>query len=319
MEIANVGDYYRSNGDSTYTYYRYTYYDGANYHYTVYPYTVKHVTNSFDWNYYGVYDENTAYSFNELNYSWDGSKYTVWYNIPYKYTKIGDLEIGDVKNIESITAECNASGNPEKVFFADEDDAYLKIDYTADGLYPTKANIFYKDDEDNWQKEDDSLTFAYDAQKRLVAINKSMYDHDTTVVKFVYDENSNPVEIWVWNDELTGYYDYVDPFQNTTNPWQEGDEIIEPEGLQLMATIDYDYAYKNFLGNTIGAIIPALKNLKIYNAPIRVNYTRDYAHGTIDYSNFNDGGYPESVKVNVYEGAENAYSLELGINYITKE
>jgi hypothetical protein len=189
----------------------------------------------------------------------------------------------------------------------------------------TKGEAYYKDG-DTWTKEDEYLTFEYNTDNQLATVTLHEEEMDTVVFKTLYDDNGNPVEIWAWSDEVTYWYDYFDPWNNPEDPWQDGEETLVEEGLQLVATIEYEYSYKNFFGNTLGALIPVLDKYKLYNAPVKISYARENIYGAITYSNFNESGYPETVVANLYgmmslrkASAPSNYSIELGLEYIVRE
>lgn len=323
----NIGNYFVQNpGDTTFRYYQYSHFNGSGYNYAIYPHAIKrfYATGvSYPSTLYAVQNADTAYEFQIILSQSVAGGYDVWYRVYYTYILENAYEVGDIAHTETFSMECNASGNPVKVY--PDDDYYIQMTYNSmDQLI--KGEAYYKDG-DTWTKEDEYLTFEYNTDKQLSTVTFHTEESDTVVAKTVYDDNGNPVEIWAWSDEVTYWYDYFDPWNNPEDPWQEGEEVLVEEGLQLMATVEYDYSYKNFFGNTLGAIIPVLDKYKLYNAPVKISYAKENIYGSLTYSNFNESGYPETVVTNMYGysiyrkkgGDPDNYSIELALEYIVRE
>lgn len=325
IRVDNIGNYFVQNpGDTTFRYYQYSYGSAGNYHYNIYSHAVKrfYATGSYPSYFYAAHNTDTAYRFEQISAQSVTGGYDVWYRVYYTYILENAYEVGDIAYTETFSMECNASGNPEKVY--PDDDYYIQMTYNSMDQV-TKGEAYYKDG-DTWTKEDEYLTFEYNTDNQLATVTLHEEEMDTVVFKTLYDDNGNPVEIWAWSDEVTYWYDYFDPWNNPEDPWQDGEETLVEEGLQLVATIEYEYSYKNFFGNTLGALIPVLDKYKLYNAPVKISYARENIYGAITYSNFNESGYPETVVANLYgmmslrkASAPSNYSIELGLEYIVRE
>jgi hypothetical protein len=318
--VSNLGDFYKKNkGDSTYRYYKYSYGSPGSYHYTVYPYTVIHAFSSppnITYSYYAKYNDNIAYSFDYLaDYSKITSGVTSYFVVHFisaKYTKTGVLNIGDIESTTNTKIENNSNGNPANIYY--EDDHYVKLTYNS-GTLVTRADD-YENINGTWVKSDFYFTVEYNPNNLVSSIKKNYSNKSPEeIFKTVYDANGNPIEIYSWNGAIYSDWGYFDPFTNPNDPWTA---VIVPEGLQLIAKVEYDYAYKNFFGNSISALFPELQNYKIFNAPIKISHAQSMGYGWIDYEKFNDSGYPESIKASLYD-TEFALGLQFNISYIKKE
>ncbi|HPT21550.1 MAG TPA: hypothetical protein PLR88_06360 [Bacteroidales bacterium] len=329
---AHTNFYYTSNAnDTTYTLHLPS---GSSYFY-VYPLVVKHTVSELPSDlsgYYAAYNSDTAYHFNYLTWSSQTTAgvttYSIWYNIDYKYFKTGEYNIGDVKFSESVNTECNADGNPVKVSYGS--DTYAQLTY--DGTFIAKGELYNKDDAGEWQKLSKYLTFEYNSSKLLKSVWLNETGKDPLEIgRTEYDEKGNPVKIYAIGDEVST--SYFDPFSHPENPWQDV-IVYENNTLQLVAEIEYNYDYKNFFGNSIDALFPFLKNYNVMNAPVKVSDATSLSYMWLDYSTFNDSGYPEMLTCNVYSKdsytkkssatAKKDYmpsniNLELSISYITKK
>ncbi|MFO7370277.1 MAG: hypothetical protein R6X09_08420 [Bacteroidales bacterium] len=324
IRVDNIGNYAVQNpGDTTFRYYQFSYTSGSNYHYNIHPHAIKrfYATGvSYPSYFYAAQNADTAYRFEQIRAQSVTGGYDVWYRVYNTYILENTYEVGDIAYTETFSMECNASGNPEKVY--PDDDYYIQMTYNPMDQV-TKGEAYYKDG-DTWTKEDEYLTFEYNTDNQLSTVTFHTIESDTVVFKTVYDDNGNPVEIWAWSDEVTYWYDYFDPWNNPEDPWQDGEEVLVEEGLQLMATIEYEYSYKNFFGNTLGALIPVLDKYKLYNAPSKISYAKENIYGSLTYSNFNESGYPETVVANLYgmfgirKSTSENYSIELGLEYIVR-
>lgn len=331
-DAIHTSDYFIANSnDTTYSYYKY--YGG--YDFWEYPLAVKHTLSVLPSNltgYYARYNDDIAYHFNYLTYSSETvggiTTYTVWYYIDSKYTKTGEYNTGDPHRTKSINTECNADGNPVKVYYGS--DSYVQLSY--DGTFIARGELYSKDDAGAWQKLDKYLSFEYNSSKLLksVWLNETGKD-PVEVARSEYDEKGNPVKIYAIGDEVTT--SYFDPFNHPEDPFQDV-IVYEDNTLRLFAEIEYNYDYKNFFGNSISAMFPFLQNYNVLNAPVKVSYGAGLSYMWIDYSTFNDSGYPEMMTCNIYssEGVLKSnnialkrisrptnYIVELSLSYITKK
>jgi hypothetical protein len=248
-----------------------------------------------------------------------GGNYEVWYNARWKYTKSGSHNIGDVKKSKNYNIECNASGQIEKIYENGlTPDRYLYLTYNSLGAV-TKSQEYIKSGSD-WVKSGNELVYVYNSKNLLDSVKRIYPDNHFSVrTRLVYDQNGNPTEIYAYMDKVISNMDYYDPIDYPTDPWRENRVVTQEEGLRLIAKFEYDYAYKNFLGNSISAILPAMENYKFFNAIKRVSGTETMANASFEYKDFNDKGYPETIIMDTYD--EELYNIRIdnAIEYITKE
>lgn len=300
----------------------------TNIRYNKYPNALKKTYTSYPennrWQYIEVVDANTAY---EYNYFKDNSStidnvttYEFWYYKAAKYTKTGFFNIGDIRTTQNNQIENNAAGHPEKIYEtangASTPNRYVQLTYNTAG-YVIRADEYNKTS-DTWVKNSIYLTFEYNTSNLVASVKRNYSDGKTEeVYKNVYDKNGNPVEIYAWGGEIRSYYDYFDPIGNPTDPWVNNYNVTVPEGLQLVSKVEYDYSCKNFLGNSIGAIMPELQNYKIFNAPIKISSTQSANYLWVEYGGYNDSGYPEMLTVNTYNSGT-TYRLQFDVKYVKK-
>ncbi|MFW5872862.1 MAG: hypothetical protein ACOCVN_02635, partial [bacterium] len=151
---------------------------------------------------------------------------------------------------------------------------------------------------------------------------KHMPANDSTVViqKADYDQNNNPVAIYRYMDEMTEWSWVGWQFNPDTQELEPVHEnVIAEAGLRQIASIEYNYDFKNFFGNTLEALVPELKNYKVYNAPKKISMTGSFNFGSAEYSDFNDGGYPDKVVFYGFEGKEYSTRLEVSLSYDVKQ
>jgi hypothetical protein len=110
-------------------------------------------------------------------------------------------------------------------------------------------------------------------------------------------------------------YNQFDPWTNPSDPY--GGTVVRPAGMYLFATLEYTN-YKNFFGNTIGSMFPGLGAYNFVNAPKRVAYANSVTFGSIEYKDFNEFGYPQTIVANATSDGEGSIRIELTANYIKK-
>lgn len=95
---------------------------------------------------------------------------------------------------------------------------------------------------------------------------------------------------------------------------------IREAGLYKVAMIEYNYTFKNFLGNTITALVPELEGYKIVNAIKRVTTPNSYSFANIEYKEFNEFGYPQRMQMDAAdaEGGDYGANFEVLLNYKVK-
>ena len=194
----------------------------------------------------------------------------------------------------------------EKMEMLDRDnnvEAYQEMTYNQDGLL-TQMDMF---DINDGMEESTTVTsnfgrvvMTYSGNLLTLVQYEELGDDGavtatTDISKFVYDEVGNPVEIWA----IAGY-DAGDGYNFITDP--SGKIVIETidDQLQKVVGIEYNYTLPNFFGKTLEYMIPELKGLKIKNAPVRITQSGFFNFASMEYFNFNEGGYPAKVKMEVY-------------------
>ncbi|MDX5437540.1 MAG: hypothetical protein LPK03_10120, partial [Pontibacter sp.] len=136
--------------------------------------------------------------------------------------------------------------------------------------------------------------------------------------KAVYDSNGNPTAVWAWQPAV---YDYSWKLDVSTGQWVPTSKLIREAGLHKVANIEYETAYKNFLGNTITALVPELEGYRIVNAIKRVTVHNSYTFANIEYKDFNENGYPRRMKMDAsYIESDDTFSInyEVVLNYKVK-
>lgn len=68
----------------------------------------------------------------------------------------------------------------------------------------------------------------------------------------------------------------------------------------------------------MGAMFPGLGAYNFVNAPKRVAYANSVTFGSIEYKDFNEFGYPQTIVANAASNEAGSIRIELVANYITK-
>lgn len=242
----------------------------------------------------------------------------IMFTLDYKRTIDGVYEIGDLCSETFVTLEYDSDGILVKTFSKSQKDAspemYTEYFYDSNNIAKTQVYISV---DGNWEKKDTFILFNYNNSNLLSEfVRVDDKGVKTTISKIIYDQEGNPTELFrllgdVYNDPYsneiinpeTGLYEYYEDF------------IIHKGGLYSFAKIEYNYKMKNFFGNTFSCIIPELTDLKYNNAISRVVISNSINAGNIEYSDFNDGGYPTTMSF-IGGGSVGSYSGQLKVEYI---
>lgn len=250
----------------------------------------------------GYYKEsdNVVYGMNyESFYTNSGSEY--WYIAYRKYTKTGTYQIGDKTSEKSYQIECNDNNQIVKAYSSDT--RYIQYTYANSKL--SKAEEF-----ENNTSTSQYVTFIY-TNGLLTSVKD---EDDIEIMKTEYDSNKNPIAIYAYYGATTG--EVFDPWSDPNDPWKEAERF--EAGLRLLAKIEY-YDYKNPLGNTVGAVWSILNDYKINNAIKRVTTVEGMGLASIEYADFNQYGYPETMSGKGTAFGEESLYLEFLLEYAVKE
>lgn len=302
------GTFYTEGGtDGLYTLYVYSNQNGGTYNYFRYPNAVK-TTTALPGGYGFVkYSENIVY-YSSTSISVPGST-DFWYKAGERYIKMGVTNPGDVISTENYTIETNADGLVSKSINTTKQ---RSITFTYNAAKKVSQAVEHIN-----TVVGRTMNYEYNTANQLVSVKEVEGGTTTEVVKAEYDANGNPVKIYTYQSALRAdRYNEFDPWDNPTNPWEP---VTRPAGMYLFATLEYTN-YKNFFGHTFGAVFPGLGAYNFNNAPKRVSYANSVTFGSIDYKDFNEFGYPQTIVTNAASTADGSGSvrIELSANYIKK-
>ncbi|MCD7936694.1 MAG: hypothetical protein LUG98_07525 [Tannerellaceae bacterium] len=152
-------------------------------------------------------------------------------------------------------------------------------------------------------KKQEILSFKYEGEK--LKFIDAPFANVTEFAKFEYDSKGNVREMLVHSGKLKGQgvedilyslglittYTYYDPeLGRVVYGYKYSDDYVST------VKISYNYGYKNFMNHTLVAANPILSFFKFENAIEEINWS---GHGSCllaEYSNFNEGGYPQRIK-----------------------
>lgn len=312
-----------SNGDGTYKVYRYksVYTESSNVSYDAYYYY-----EVFDVCY--VYDTYQSRSKSEkisndqfkIYYSKFGSfniegesTYKHFHYLSLTRTITGFYDIGDLVTETSTELEYNSSNQLEKIYESREEgeeaSAYMQNYYAADNIVKTER---YNKEGNNWVKDETYLSFEYNSQNLLLqTIEHDAEGNEKVIAKIDYDQEGNPIEIFKYMNEEVDEDDWIiDP----TTGLGSSQNVVAEAGLYSVAKLEYNYTMKNFLGNTFAGLFPELYGFNFNNALKRVSISNSINAGAIEYKDFNDGGYPETMEFIGY-GEDESFVGQLKIEY----
>jgi YD repeat-containing protein len=304
---SNKGNFYTEGGtNGLYTLYVYSYLSGGNYIYYKYSNVYKASAALPNYNNYVKYSETVVYG-TSSQITVSGSIF-YWYQVYAIYTKTGVTNVGDIVSTDSYTIETNSDGLISKASNTAEP-RYVTFSYnTAKKVSQCVEYI------NNVAGK--TMNYEYNASNQLISVKQQDGATTTEMMKAEYDANGNPTKIYTYQSELYSYeYNQFDPWSNPSDPWGNG-TVVRPAGMYLFATLEYTN-YKNFFGNTIGSIFPGLGAYNFVNAPKRIAYANSLAFGSIEYKDFNEFGYPQTIVTNATSD-EGSIRIELAANYIKK-
>lgn len=322
------GDYHKtSNGDGTYTlYYFYsTRWENNSQKYIYQKITSKAIVVGSSDPEYQQHEivrkkSETEYFYYTAAYDWrqENQKAFVLREI---VTVNGRISAGGVERRRVVDVDTDGQGRVTKSYEAkgagEQPSRYVSYEYNAAGLVKT-TKVFVKNAKGAWVASGEFETYTYNSDNRLISIVRTFADGTTQEVqKATYDKNGNPTEIWAWQPAEREYRWEMDPVTG-----ERGTIVtVRKAGLHKVATIEYDYAFKNFFGNTIMALVPELDGYKVVNAIKRATVPNSYSFGHVEYKDFNEHGYPRRMVMNASGDVgdfDNAAHLEVVLNYKVK-
>jgi hypothetical protein len=313
-----------SNGDGTYTYYRYNTQRGTQYVYFKYEKALLISSDDpeyYNWEIIREKENGEFYYYSYLdsfNYNANQRVFPLNSIITFQKISAGDVESTSVMDVET-DAQGRITRQYDAVNTGGQPTGYQAFEYSSSGQVKTTKN-YVKDSQGQWVANGTYETFTYDANNHLISTVRTYADGTTREIqKAVFDKNGNPTEIWAWTPVEQEYYWGRNPETGATGYYSK---IIRPAGLNKVAILEYDYTYKNFLGNTITALIPQLEGYKVVNALKRVTAPNSFSFANIEYKDFNEYGYPGAMLLDATDGEDGvlneSMNLYLKLNYIVK-
>ncbi len=313
------GSYYvEEDAEETgmYTYYSYYGMSGSQYMYYAYPKSWFEPEDEVEYGYpyyHRVADEDSLF-YKSYSYQWitvDTEYGRVYYNS--QKIRITDVyEAGEIMDTARTKLTLRDDDLIEKVELLDwngEVGGYIELTYDGDDLV-TLADIYDLYDPTKGDGIDPDtahyaqVQFIY-TDNLLTKLNFAYLNpEDETVeelielVEIVYDEVGNPTEIWA----IPGYSDDEEYIVSVDGSGRVSIDIREDEMIKFVE-IEYDYTLPNFFGESLESLIPELKGLKIKNAPVRLVHSGFFNFVNMEYSDYNQGGYPAKVKMEAYIGS----------------
>lgn len=157
---------------------------------------------------------------------------------------------------------------------------------------------------DETQKRIQILSFEYNADNNISIIH-APYHGVKNVAKFTYDSRKNPIELSVNSSYLAGKgYDDLFCVLGLAYRYKIYDEtagaIVEKikytDGYTPLLKIQYNYNLKNFMNHTLTATNPLLEGFNMNNAISEMGWAGHGSCFMLEYSNYNEGGYPTRLK-----------------------
>lgn len=253
-----------------------------------------------------IYNHN----FSEFNISRVPTQKHIYYHYLTR-TITGVYEIGDPFNESYSSIEYNSSGNIDKIYKATvegaEANSYAKNCYDANGNCIQIDQYILKDGK--WLKDDFYITHEYTTQNFLSKTTEHLADgRENDVLKVIYDNESNPIEIFKYFSSVLRGWDYNNVVDPETGLWVGEEDILHEAGLYSYIKVDYNYNMKNFFGNTLGVVFPELYGFNFNNAIKSIAVSNTMRAGSIEYKDFNDGGYPQIMEYIISGDIEDDYS-----------
>jgi len=236
------------------------------------------------------------------------------YRYSFTRTITGVYEIGGLMSETFTELEYNSSNQLEKIYESREEgeeaSSYMQNYYASGNIIKTEC---YDKEGNGWVKDARYLSFDYNAQNLLTqTIEHDAAGNENVISKIDYDQEGNPTEIFKYSGEQVEERWMVDP---ATGIGRHKDIVVAEAGLYSFAKLEYNYTMKNFLGNTFAGIFPELYGFNYNNALKRVSISNSMNAGAIDYKDFNDGGYPETMEFIGSSGDGESFVGQIKIEY----
>lgn len=322
-----------ANGDGTYTYYIFDYSSGSDHYYDSYSPCVWVPESEFDATdgyYYSKISDNEfcliPSDATKLSTKTVGGVDSVLVAAELKETINSVVEKGEIYDTINAEIQYNAAGLAEKII-VEPDESYILNTYNANNMLIKNEYFNWDDVASEWVKDDMYITHTYNSDNLIVS-STMYYTEDTVektreIYKVTYDDQKNPVTISLYQEEDIDW-EYVN---GENGGYTFKPVVVREAGYLDLVKIEYNYNMKNFWGNTWNSLIPELKGIQMNNAPKKILYANHFSYADMEYSNFNEGGYPKSVKAKakIYDIGDEAYfgfidfSAELIIDYLKLE
>ncbi|MBN2349285.1 MAG: hypothetical protein JXJ22_10630 [Bacteroidales bacterium] len=298
------------NGDGTFTYYSYSYSSGSYYYYYSYspcvwvPVDDLNECGDADQDYYYPISGNEFYRIYPYNSRWqykdiDGI-YSALVQANYMVTVNSVVEKGNIYDTIKVDVNYNSAGLAEKIYtYTDENDVpleYILNTYDANNLLVKNEYYVWNDITEVWEKMDEYISHTYNSENLIESstwhyLNSEDAEETRQVYGVTYDDQNNPVLVSAFMDEDIEWQ-FV---EGTGGEYTYEPVVVRPAGLVDVLKVEYNYNMKNFWGNTWNSIIPELKGLQMNNAPKKILYADHFSYANMEYSDFNEGGYPQTL------------------------
>ncbi|WP_461632354.1 hypothetical protein [Labilibaculum euxinus] len=243
------------------------------------------------------------------------SDYREYYHLVSTRTIKGEFNIGELMSETYSDLVYDSSNKVEKIYESKEEGveatSYIRNSYNGDNLAKTER---FSKDGDNWVKEAKYSTYQYNSQNLLTqSIEHDAEENEKVISKIEYDQEGNPIEIFKYYSEQVDRYGIVNP---ETGIREYQDVVVAEAGLYSYAKLEYNYTMKNFFGNTFAGLFPELYGFNFNNSLKRATLSNSFISGAIEYKNFNEGGYPETMEfIGSHLEYGESYAGQLKIEY----
>ncbi|RAU81333.1 hypothetical protein [Pontibacter arcticus] len=309
------------NGDGTFAFYMYDGERNGEHRYRKYAKCISVPSSSAEYDTYEVIRKHSDTEYYYYQSAHSSSEERI-YALNHIITILPDVAAGDLRASVVSDVETDSQGRVIKSYEGSAEGSqstkYISYEYNAAGLVKT-SKTYLRNAQGNWSTTGEIDSYTYNAENRLTSVTRTFTDGSTAEVqKAVYDSNGNPTAVWAWQPAV---YDHSWKLDVPTGQWVPTSKLIRAAGLHKVADIEYETAYKNFLGNTITALVPELEGYRIVNAIKRVTVPNSYTFANIEYKDFNENGYPRRMKMDAsYIESDDTFSInyEVVLNYKVK-
>ncbi|WP_276499429.1 hypothetical protein [Pontibacter litorisediminis] len=310
-----------SNGDGTFAFFVQNGEREGQYRYSKYAKCISIPSSNAEYDQYSIIKKINDSEYYYYYHVYTSSTERV-YAIEFLVTVLPEVAAGDLRSTVVVDTETDAQGRVTKSYEANSEGAlpskYISYEYNAAGLVKT-TKTYFKNAQGNWSAAGEVEAYNYNTDNKLTSVSRTFLDGTTREVqKAVYDNNGNPTAVWAWQPAV---YDHGWRLDAPTGEWVPTSKLIREAGLHKVADIEYELAYKNFLGNTITALVPELEGYRVVNAIKRVTVPNSYTFANIEYKDFNENGYPRRMKMDAsYIESDDTFSInyEVVLNYKVK-